>query len=156
MSKNKPLKAGVISDTHGTFPFWALPVFKNTDMIIHAGDIDTPEVLNELQAIAPVVAVKGNMDKGPWANNLQETEIIEVGEVSLYLLHDIMQLSIQPEGIFHAVIYGHTHRSFAEKQNNVLYLNPGSACYPRHNEPASVALLYISGTNLNVEFVSAE
>ena len=151
-SENSPIIIGVISDTHGSLVPAAVKVLKAADLIIHAGDIDTPDVLKSLRNIAPVVAVKGNMDKGRWAFDLKATETIQVGKVSLCILHDIMQLDLKPAGNFHAVISGHTHRAFNKTQNGVLFLNPGSASLPKHNLPATVAVLSVNGTSLNVEF----
>ena len=144
---------GVISDTHGTLPPLVSEIFKETDLIIHAGDIDKEDVLKELRKISPVTAVKGDMDFGEWAQNLKAAETIEVGEISIYILHNLEKLDLAPEGIFNAVIYGHTHLPSAEIQNNVLFLNPGSAAYPPKNTKASVALLYINGSDLGVKFI---
>ena len=95
-------------------------IFKKTDLFIHAGDIDKEDVLKELRKISPVTAVKGNMDLGEWAQNLKTAETIEVGEISIYILHNLEKLAFAPEGIFNALIYGHTHLPSAEMQNNVL------------------------------------
>ena len=152
-SKNHTFEIGVISDTHGTLSPLVSEIFKKTDLIIHSGDIDKEGVLKKLRKISPVTAVKGNMDFGEWAENLKATETIEVGEISIYILHNLEKLDLAPEGIFNAVIYGHTHLPFAEMQNNVLFLNPGSATYPPAKTSASVALLYINGSDIDVKFI---
>ena len=148
------LTAGVISDTHGVLVPEALKYLMGVDLIIHAGDIDTPAVLNELNRIAPVVAVRGNMDKGNWASHLCETKAIEIGQCLLYVLHDINRLDLDPSVAgMHAVVHGHTHQPSDELQNGVRFLNPGSATHPRRNAPPSLLMLYITGTALRPELI---
>jgi len=148
------LTAGVISDTHGVLIPEALKILMGVDLIIHAGDIDTPAVLNELNRIAPVVAVRGNMDRGNWASHLCETEAIEFGQCLLYVLHDISRLDLDPSAAgMHAVIHGHTHQPSDELQNGVRFLNPGSPTHPRRNAPPSLMKLYIMGTDLRPELI---
>lgn len=148
---------GIISDTHGFLHPMAAKALKNTDLIIHAGDINGPVLLSTLQSIAPVVAVRGNMDKGKWALELPETEIVEVGEVLLYVLHDLNKLDIDPAAAgFSAVVSGHFHHPFCEKTNGVLFLNPGSASLPRSNYTASVALMYVHERSLDIKFIELE
>lgn len=154
MIYRNPVKIGVISDTHGSVSSLIPEIFKETDLIIHAGDIDKKNVLTKLREIAPVVAVKGNMDFGKWACSLNAAETVTVGKISIYVLHNIDMLDLAPEGLFDIVIYGHTHCAAMEKQNNVLFLNPGSAQYPRYDTNASVALLHINGTSIDVKFVN--
>jgi len=142
---------GVISDTHGHLRAEAAVAFKGVDLIIHAGDIGKPEVLAELDKIAPVHAVRGNMD-GHWAFGLPETEVVEIGDFLLYVLHDIFRLDIDPVAAgFVAVINGHTHTAAIEKREGVLYLNPGSAA--SFKSPATVALLRIRSNSLQAELV---
>ena len=139
---------GVISDTHGLLRPEVAEIFKGTDMILHAGDIDRPEVLAALREIAPVKAVRGNMDHGKWADALPAKDVIELGDVFLYILHDVYKLDLDPAAAgFHAVINGHTHQPLIEKKNGVLFINPGSAGPPRRNYPVSLALLRINGTS---------
>jgi putative phosphoesterase len=148
------LTAGVISDTHGVLIPEALKILMGVDLIIHAGDIDTPAVLNELNRIAPVVAVQGNMDRGNWASHLCKTEAIEIGQCLLYVLHDVSRLDIDPSAAgMHAVVHGHTHQPSDELQNGVRFLNPGSATHPRRNAPPSLLMLYITGTDLRPELI---
>jgi len=148
------MTAGVISDTHGVLIPEAITFLMGVDLIIHAGDIDTPAVLNELNRIAPVVAVQGNMDRGNWASHLCETEAIEIGQYLLYVLHDISRLDLDPASAgIHAVVHGHTHQPSDELRNGVRYLNPGSATHPRRNLPPSLMKLHITGTGLRPELI---
>lgn len=158
MKKNaNSLIAGVISDTHGTLVPEALNMLTGVDMIIHAGDIDTPAVLGELQQIAPVVAVKGNMDRGKWAKDIHPVETVEIGECLLYVLHDINQLDIDPSAAgMTAIVHGHTHQPSDTMQNNVRFLNPGSATQPRRNSRASLMKLYVLGKVLRPELICLE
>jgi len=142
---------GIISDTHGHLPPEVAEAFAGVDLIIHAGDIGNNEVLEALRAIAPVHAVRGNMDGG-WAYGLPATEVVEVGEVLIYVLHDAYLLKLDPATAgFVAVINGHTHRAAVEKRKGVLFLNPGSAS--PHSSSGTVALLRIRGTSLEPEVV---
>jgi putative phosphoesterase len=145
---------GVISDTHGVLPPAAVKAFEGTDLIIHAGDIGKADILKALRSIAPVVAVRGNMDYGEWAYELRETEVVEVGKVLLYVLHDVYGLDTEPSVAgFSAVISGHSHRPSVEHVDGVLFLNPGSAGQPGFRGPASVALLHVRGISLDAQFV---
>ena len=145
---------GVISDTHGVLPPAAVKAFEGTDLIIHAGDIGKADILEALRSIAPVVAVRGNMDYGEWAYELPETEVVEIGEALLYVLHDVYALDIEPSVAgFSAVISGHSHRPSVEHLDGVLFLNPGSAGQSGFRRPASVVLLHVSGISLDAQFV---
>jgi putative phosphoesterase len=150
----KNFLVGVISDTHGLLQPAAIEAFKDTDLIIHAGDVGKPDILKDLQAIAPVEAVRGNMDMDDWAHKLPETKLIEVGSILLYVIHDVYKIDIKPaKAGVSAVIHGHTHKhSSIEDHNGVLFLNPGSATQPRFNSPPSVALLHINGKSLVAQF----
>jgi putative phosphoesterase len=148
------LTAGVISDTHGVLVPEAIKILMGVDLIIHAGDIDTPAVFNELRRIAPLVAVQGNMDRGDWASHLCETEAIEIGRYLLYVLHDVSRLDLDPlVAGMHVVIHGHTHQPSDELQNGVRFLNPGSATHPRRSAPPSLMRLYITDTGLRPELI---
>ncbi|HEX9867491.1 MAG TPA: metallophosphoesterase family protein [Candidatus Tectomicrobia bacterium] len=145
---------GIISDTHGLLRPEAVNALAGATLIIHAGDIGTPEVLEALRAIAPVVAVRGNNDKGNWAQALPETEVVEVGGVALYVLHDVKALDLDPAAAgFHAVISGHSHRPDMAKRQGVLFLNPGSAGPRRFSLPVSVARLTICGATIEAQLV---
>jgi len=143
---------GVISDTHGLIRPEAIDAFKGTDLIIHAGDIGSPDVLEELKKVAPVHAVRGNMDAGEWAFKLPVSDIIEIGELLLYVLHDIYKLDLDPAATgIRAVISGHAHRASAEYKNGVLHLNPGTA--GPFKPPVSVARLTINGKSIEPYFI---
>ena len=145
---------GVISDTHGLLQPAAIEAFKGADLIIHAGDVGKPDILEDLQAIAPVEAVRGNMDMDDWAHKLPETKLIEVGSVLLYVIHDVYKIDIKPaKAGISAIIHGHTHKpSSIEDHNGVLFLNPGSATQPRFNSSASVVLLHVKEKSLVAQF----
>ena len=118
----------MISDTHGLLRPEALAALQGSEHIIHAGDVGSPEILERLAAIAPVTAVRGNVDKDAWARKLPETEVVEFGGVSIYVLHDLAQLDLKPEAAgFEVVISGHSHVAKSERRNGVLFFNPGSA-----------------------------
>ena len=145
---------GVISDTHGILKPEAVKVLHNADMIIHAGDIGNQKVLDELREIAPLTAVKGNMDSGSWSRKLPETDVAEIGNVILYVIHDINGLDLDPSAAgIGAVISGHSYRPSAVERSGVLFLNPGSASYPTIHYPASLALLHIQERTLNPKFI---
>ena len=142
---------GIISDTHGHLRPEVAEAFSGVDLIIHAGDIGNHEVLEALRFIAPVHAVRGNMDGG-WAHGLPATEVVEIGEVLIYVLHDAYHLNLDPAAAgFVAVINGHTHRAAVEKRKGMLFLNPGSAS--PHGSSGTVALLRIRGTSVEPEIV---
>jgi uncharacterized protein len=148
---------GVISDTHGLLRPQAVAALRGCSPIIHAGDIGRPEILDELRRIAPVFAVRGNVDKGPWAMQLPETEIVTVEDFWLYVLHDLNALDLEPATAgFHAVITGHSHQPKIETKDGVLYLNPGSAGPRRFDLPVSVGRLILSGTDLRAEIVKLD
>ncbi len=148
---------GVISDTHGLIRPGISKIFKGVDMIIHAGDIGSPEVLASLQQVAPVIAVRGNVDKGQWSRELCETQFIEVKHLSLYVLHDLKELDLNPAAAgFRAVISGHSHRPSIEERNGVLYVNPGSAGPRRLKLPVPVALLHIQHNALDAQLIELE
>jgi putative phosphoesterase len=150
----KAHRLGIISDTHGLVRPEAVRALEGVDMIIHAGDIGKPEVLEALRAIAPVVAVRGNNDTGPWAQALAETEVVEVGRVALYVLHDVKVLDLDPVAAgFAAVISGHSHRPALMKRQGVLFLNPGSAGPRRFQLPVSVARLSVRGNAVDAQLV---
>jgi putative phosphoesterase len=140
---------GVISDTHGLLRPEALQALAGVEHILHAGDIGDAALLAELETVAPVTAVRGNMDRGGWTADLPQTEVVEVGGVLLYVLHDLDQLDLSPEASgFQAVVSGHTHEPEIRWANGVLYLNPGSAGPIRGSKPVSLALVEISEGHL--------
>lgn len=138
------MNIGVISDTHGLLRPEAVEALRGSERIIHAGDVGDPEILEQLSLIAPVTAVRGNVDKGSWARKLQETEVLQVDGVSIYVLHNVNELDLKPQAAgFSAVIYGHSHVPKQEMRNGVLYFNPGSAGPRRFNLPVSVGRLRV-------------
>ena len=150
-------RIGVISDTHGLLRPEALRALAGADLIVHAGDVGSPEVLESLRAVAPVVAVRGNNDRGPWAGALAETEVVERGGRTLYVLHDLKTLDLDPRAAgFDAVIAGHSHQPRIERRDGVLYLNPGSAGPRRFRLPIALAWLEVGATRLDAEIVQLD
>ncbi len=140
---------GVISDTHGHMAPEIPRIFEDVDIILHAGDIDSPEILKLLEAIAPVIAVRGNMDRGDWTQNLCKTELVEIRNVGLYVVHDLYNLDIDPEAIgVRVVVYGHTHQAKIHENRQVMFINPGSATLPRNGTSPSVAVISICNKRL--------
>jgi putative phosphoesterase len=135
---------GVISDTHGLLRPEAVAALAGVERIVHAGDIGDRGVLDALARVAPVSAVRGNNDRGPWAADVPETEVVEIGGVALYVLHDLNELDLDPRAAgFAAVIAGHSHQPRQEERDGVLYFNPGSAGPRRFKLPVSVGRLTI-------------
>lgn len=151
---DREIRVGVISDTHGLMRPQALDALCGSELIIHAGDVGRPEVLDALHALAPTFVVRGNVDTQAWAAALPETEVVEVGRVRIWVLHDISELALDPVSArFAAVIYGHSHKPSIETRDGVLYLNPGSAGPRRFNLPVTVARLSVSGQVIHPEIV---
>ena len=145
---------GVISDTHGLLRPEALAALQGSDYIIHAGDVGDPDILAQLAKIAPVTAVRGNVDRGKWARELPETNVLQVGSVALYVLHDVSRLDLDPRSAqFAAVIFGHSHCPSHEMRDGVLFFNPGAAGPRRFNLPVTVGRLGIGGVSLSAEIV---
>ncbi|HYE34725.1 metallophosphoesterase family protein [Methylocaldum sp.] len=148
---------GVISDTHGLMRPEAITALKGCDLILHAGDIGRPEVLDALRCIAPVIAVRGNVDKGAWAEPLPEREVVQIDDRCIYLLHNLKELDLNPVTAgFDAVVSGHSHQSKIQKEHGVLYLNPGSAGPKRFKLPVSMGRLVLSDGALRGEIVELE
>lgn len=141
------VKVGVIADTHGLLRTHVLRLLKGCDLIIHAGDIGKPEVIEALQALAPVEAIRGNVDT--WADHLPEEKIVTVGGRKILVTHDINSVTC-PTADFDVVISGHSHRPLKERRGNTLFLNPGSAGPRRFSLPVMLAKLYISKQRLTV------
>jgi hypothetical protein len=148
---------GVISDTHGLLRPEAFAALRGSDYIIHAGDVGDPAILDKLAEIAPVTAVRWNVDHGAWAQKIPVTNVLEIGEVSIYVLHNLQELDVKPEAAkFAAVIYGHSHVPKQEIKNGVLYFNPGSAGPRRFKLPVSVGRLTIEGGKIKAKILSLE
>jgi putative phosphoesterase len=145
---------GIISDTHGLLRPEAIKALRGSDLILHAGDVGAPEMLEELAQIAPVTAIRGNVDIQPWARTLPLTHVIETEGVSIFILHDLGQLDLKPEAAgFGVVIYGHSHKPKIEEKNGVLYFNPGSAGPRRFSLPISVGRLTIAAGRVKAELI---
>ena len=145
---------GVIPDTHGLLRPEAVAALAGSDVIIHAGDVGAPDVIDRLREVAPTFAVRGNIDKGSWANDLPMTELVDLGERLLFVLHDISQLDLDPATAgFAAVVFGHSHQPMIEMRDGVLFLNPGSAGPRRFKLPVCVARIAVSGRHMRPEIV---
>ena len=150
----KPVTIGVVSDTHGLLRPQAVEALRGSDRILHAGDVGAPEILEALKQIAPVIAIRGNVDTAPWATTLPLTEVLEVSGVSIYMLHDLAQLDLKPQAArFRVVVYGHSHKPKIEERNGVLYFNPGSAGPRRFSLPVSVGKLTVTAGQVNTELI---
>jgi putative phosphoesterase len=127
---------------------------RGSEHIIHAGDVGSPEILDRLSLIAPVTAVRGNVDKGAWSRKLPETEVLEVGGISIYVLHDLARLDLKPKAAgFAAVVFGHSHVPMQETRDGVLYFNPGSAGLRRFKLPVSVGRLILDDGGVRGELL---
>jgi putative phosphoesterase len=148
---------GVISDTHGLLRPEAVAALTGVERIVHAGDIGSPDVLTQLERLAPVVAVRGNNDRDAWAADIPETEVVEVGGVSLYVLHDLHELDLNPRAAgFAAVIAGHSHQPRLDERDGVIYLNPGSAGPRRFKLPISLARLTVTDSRVQARLLTLE
>jgi len=147
------MHVGVISDTHGLLRPQAIRALRGSEHIVHAGDVGAREILEELKAIAPVTAIRGNIDEGAWAG-LPATELVELGGVSIYVLHDLTKLDLKPAAAgIKVVISGHSHVPKQETRDGVLYFNPGSAGPRRFQLPITVGRLLIAGGVVSGEIV---
>jgi len=149
------MRLGVISDTHGLLRPEALEAMRGVNLIVHAGDVGDPKILGQLKSIAPVFAVRGNVDTEPWAQELPETAVVEANGLSLYVLHNLEHLDLKPEAAgFQAIISGHTHEPKQFERGGVLYLNPGSAGPRRFHLPVTLAVLDLAGKPLQAEILT--
>jgi uncharacterized protein len=154
MTIKKTILIGVISDTHGLLRPEAVDALRGSDQIIHAGDVGAPEILDQLRDIAPVTAVRGNVDKGAWAGKLSETDVLESGGTLIYVLHDLQQLDLKPMGAGVAVVVsGHSHVPKQEMRDGVLYFNPGSAGPRRFKLPVNIGKLILEDGRVRGELV---
>ena len=148
-------RIGVISDTHGLLRAEAKAALAGSDYIVHGGDIGNAAILDELAAIAPLTVVRGNNDRGPWAQAVPQRARLQVGPIDIYAVHDIATIDIDPVGAgVQVVIYGHSHRPLAQQRGPVLYLNPGSAGPRRFSLPVSVAQLVIDGDAISARLIA--
>jgi putative phosphoesterase len=145
---------GLISDTHGLLRKQAITALAGSDLIIHAGDVGKPEILDQLRAVAPVAAVRGNIDKGAWASQLPMTAAVKASLARIYVLHDLQQLDLDPAAAeFRIVISGHSHKPGQSERSGVMYVNPGSAGPRRFRLPITVARLDLRRLPWRVEFI---
>lgn len=151
------MRVGLISDTHGLLRPEALDFLRGSDHIIHAGDITGPEILPPLAAIAPLTVVRGNNDRGAWARELPETAILRLGQLAIYVIHDLKELPLDParEGM-HVVVAGHSHKPSSSERGGVLYVNPGSAGRRRFTLPISVGELLVEGRQVTARLVTLD
>jgi uncharacterized protein len=153
------LRIGVISDTHGLLRPQAVAALAGCDLIIHAGDVGNELVLDGLRDIAPTFAIRGNVDTATWAARLPPADVVEVGELLFYVVHNVADLDLDldpPTAGFAAVIFGHSHQPSIETRGGVLYLNPGSAGPRRFRLPITLARVAIAGRELRPEIVELE
>jgi len=148
---------GLISDTHGVLRDEAIAALKGADIILHAGDIDIPDVLDGLRTVAPLVAVRGNMDFGRLRSELPESDVVEAADHLIYMIHEIDRIDLDPAAAdISAVVYGHSHRPRIEKRQGVLFINPGSAGPRRFSYPVTVARVIIRDGQLKAEIVDVD
>jgi putative phosphoesterase len=148
---------GVISDTHGLLRPEAVAALRGSDLVIHAGDVGAPAILDLLRGVAPVIAVRGNVDRQAWAATLPTTEVVEVGGATIYVLHDLNDLGLDARAAgFRAVIAGHSHRPSIEERDGVVFLNPGSAGPRRFSLPVTLARILVRGGTLEPTLVDLQ
>jgi uncharacterized protein len=154
MAAINDLRVGLISDTHGLLRPGARAFLMGCDYIVHGGDIGQPEILDELAAIAPLIAVRGNNDTEPWAAHLPVTELIRVGNVFVYVIHNLAELDLDPGAAgIRVIVSGHSHKPMLEERDGVLYVNPGSSGPRRFKLPISVGEIVVSGSAVNARLV---
>jgi len=149
------MRVGVISDTHGLLRPEAIGALRGSDLIVHAGDIGRPDVLEQLRNLAPTHAVRGNIDIAPWSRELPVTVVVHAGRQRLFVLHDISQLDVDHfRAGYGAVVFGHSHRPSAERRDGVLFLNPGSAGPRRFGLPITMARLHVPGRTMRFTLIT--
>ena len=152
-----PLRVGLISDTHGLLRPQAIDFLQGSALIVHGGDICDPAILTALAAIAPVIAVRGNNDRGEWAERLRESELFRIGDAFIYAIHDVAAIDIEPRAAgVQVVVSGHSHQPSIRRDDGVLYVNPGSAGPRRFRLPISVGELTIAGASVTARTVELE
>ncbi len=150
-------RVGLISDTHGLLRREALEALRGSELILHAGDVGKPEILDALREISPVAAVRGNVDIDPWARALPFTAVANAGAAMIYVLHDLKELDLNPAAAgFQIVVSGHSHQPAKMERDGVLYINPGSAGPRRFQLPVTVARLDLGTAPFGVEFVELD
>ena len=148
---------GLISDTHGLLRDQALEALRGSELIIHAGDVGKPEILSALEELAPVIAVKGNIDTGAWASKLPAKALVEAGPTSIYVLHDLQDLDLDPAAAgIRIIVSGHSHNPSRSEKSGVLYINPGAAGPRRFRLPVTVARLDLARTPWDLTFIDVQ
>lgn len=148
-------KIGVISDTHGLFRPELNTIFQDSSMLIHAGDIGNNETLTMLASIAPVTAVRGNVDNGIWAEDIPSTQLLQIEDISIFIIHDLKHMKPNPSlPKYDLVISGHSHQPLYQQLNDITHLNPGSAGPRRFKLPVTAALLFIECGQFQVEIIT--
>ena len=149
-----PFRVGLLSDTHGLLRPEAKAFLRGSDFIVHAGDVCDPAILDDLAAIAPVTAVRGNCDQGPWAGRIPETAILRVGGIQIYVIHELGRLELEPGALgIRVVVSGHSHKPKVEDRDGVLLVNPGSCGPRRFRLPVAVGELIIAGGRVSARTV---
>ena len=149
------MRIGLISDTHGLLRPEVLAFLAGSEHIVHGGDVCDPQVLEALRAVAPVTAVRGNNDRGAWAAALRESELVRLGDVFVYAIHDLAEIDIEPRAAgVRVVVSGHSHRPSVEERDGVLYVNPGSAGPRRFRLPISAGELAVEGDRVSARIVT--
>jgi uncharacterized protein len=144
------IRVGLISDTHGLLRPQAVEFLRGCDCIVHSGDIGNAGILQELSQLAPVTAVRGNNDKGEWAERLPQAEFLQIGEVFVYVIHDLAEIDLDPQAAgVSVVVTGHSHAPAVRHANGVLYINPGSAGPRRFKLPIAVGELNVDGDQVS-------
>ncbi|MGH8634266.1 MAG: metallophosphoesterase family protein [Burkholderiales bacterium] len=147
------IRIGLISDTHGLLRDEALAALEGCRHIIHAGDVDTADVLVKLRKLAPVTVVRGNNDRGEWAESIPAFEVVEFGSVLIYIRHDESELDVDPVAGFRVMVFGHSHKPVVESRDGVLFVNPGSAGPRRFKLPVAVGELLIVGDRVDARII---
>ena len=143
------VRVGLIADTHGLLRPEAVAFLAGCDHIVHAGDVGDPQILDALAAIAPLTAIRGNVDTAAWAGRLPDTDLVTVGETAIYVLHDLKALDIDPRTAqVRVVVSGHSHEPVVTERHGVLYVNPGSAGPRRFRLPITAAELFVTGDSV--------
>jgi putative phosphoesterase len=148
------ITVGLISDTHGLLRPQAVDALRGSDFIVHSGDVGDPQILEDLSRLAPVTAVRGNVDTGAWASSLPDTAVLEVGGVFIFVIHNLADLDLDPAAAgFQAVVSGHSHQPGCREKDGVLFVNPGSAGPRRFRLPIVLGRLLVAGTRVTTELI---
>lgn len=154
MTLGRPISVGLISDTHGLLRPEAIAALTGSDFIVHAGDIGSPDVLAGLSRLAPVTAIRGNVDRGPWASALPDNEVLQAGAAFIFVIHNIADIDLEPAAAgFRVVVSGHSHQPGWREKDGVLFVNPGSAGPRRFKLPISIGRLSVTDAGITVDIV---